>query len=343
MKKPLFWAVVAYVITIAIALGARQLPLSWPQAIPPTVQRPVDPPVAVEPGPYAIDPQGVSDYLTYPKVVELLKSWQAQAPEITEFGSYGKNQQGTDLCYLRIGTPGQKRVLITGAIHGNERLGTATVLNIMGEILKDYKHDEDVTWLVKNREIYFVPVFSPESYLRSREIEGVDPNRHWPTPAATSRGPFHLPLPHLPNASNKASPVLAIQAWFTKMNFSAVIDGHTYGRLFIYPSYARGEDLAAYQTLTSEMAKLSGYKPEVAAIQGLAIDFYYSKSAVAIVTEFGPATNEGHDFSTAAIQPEFQKTCKAVLYFIRQAPEIKLNLKQVSEVLPVASQEAIDP
>lgn len=273
----------------------------------------VDPPKIVEP--YVITDQIPDQYLTYTEVVDKLKNWHKIAPEITEFGTYGKNRQDTDLHFLRVGTVGKPKVLIHSSIHGNEKFAAACTLGIMGTLLSDYQRNEEVTWLVENRDIYFVPVFSPESYLKDRWIEGGDPNRNWERPGNSY--------------NNNASPIQAMQKWFQQMKFVAAIDGHSYGRDFFWPSLVQGEDKDKISKLAHDMANIAGYSASQVggSPSGYAIDWYYWKGAahgggVSILTEFGRGT---HNQPLSAIKPEVDKTYKAYLHFLKYAPTINLS------------------
>jgi len=316
LLKNLPYAGIAYCATLIVCIGLGGMKEN-PDPVTPYQYSP-QPPITQqsrENGPYDITSQVPSEYLSYEGVQEWMKRWHEEAPKITEFGTYGQNRQGTDLCYLRIGTPGQPRVLIHAAIHGNERLSTAAVLGIMGKMLHDYKRNDEVTWLVDNREIYFAPVFSPESYLKDRHVEGGDPNRNWAYPGS--------------RINNSSSPIQAMQAWFLKMKFCAAIDGHTWGRDFFYPSLVRGSDREKMKALATEMSDMAGYSPNPVGNRpiGYAIDWYYWKGAVSLVTEFGAG---GHDAPPSAIPVEVEKTYGAYLLFIRKAPEMELEGLQES-------------
>ena len=146
---------------------------------PPIVE--VAPPPPVEPGPYEIKSQIPKKYLSYTEVIEQMQEWHAAAPDITELGTYGKNNIGDDLTYIRVGTKGKGRLIIHSCIHGNERLACAVNMGLIGRILNDYKRNEEVTWLDQNRDIYFVPVFDPERFRNDvRFIKNADPNPNWP-------------------------------------------------------------------------------------------------------------------------------------------------------------------
>ncbi len=307
-----------------VIVFAGTLCLSHKYTKPKVVPAPPTPPVVTEPepvvyGPYDITHQVPTKYLSYQEVVERLKEWHQEAPEITEVGVSGKVQSGKDVYYLRIGTPGKPKLLIHACIHGNERLATASTLGIMGKMLHDYKRDEQVTWLVENRDIYFVPVFSPDTYLRSRYVEGDDPNRRWPYPGS--------------RADNQATPIKVMQDFFLKHKFVGAIDGHTTGRDFFWPSIARGDDADNFRRLAGEMADLANYSPSRISNSpsGYAIDWYYWKGAVSMLTEFGSGS---HDQPIRAIEPEVQRTYKAYLHFIQEAPKIKLNPPKTAVKVP---------
>jgi hypothetical protein len=260
------------------------------------------------------------DYLNYDQTVSKLKEWNKEAPELTEVGVYGKSTNGTDLHYIKISSPAsgnKKKVMITACIHGNEPLSASTVMGYIGTILDKYGDDEKITKLIDSRDIYFVPVVSPDSYPQSRYVDGVDPNRDFPTQ----------------RNSNKKSvpPVQEIRNLFVKIQPDAVISGHTWGRVYLTPygdqiRLSPNED--DYQRIIGKMTELSNYRMQRACelysrpIYGTDVDWYYRNGAFSIVMEFGthqriPTMSE--------IKFEFDKTFEAVLYFIEEAPKVEVK------------------
>jgi len=268
-------------------------------------------PIVELPKTYEIAHQAPEKYLSYDEVKNCVKDWNKTCPEITEYGVYGHNRKDDELFYLRVGTPGCKKVLIHACLHGDERLGSCALLGIMGRMLHDYGRDEDVTWLIKNREIYFVPVFSPESYLKSRHIEQGDPNRGWAYPGSKS--------------DNTSSPIEAMKKFVLEKKFDALVDCHTFGEIVYFPSILSNEDKDAMKNLTSKMGELSGYNNgPIGRTAGYAIDWYYWKTnSPAVLIEF--ADGPTHNMPIQKVAPEVEKTYKMLLYFIREAPEIKLK------------------
>lgn len=288
-------------------------------------------------------------YLDYPKVIDQLKKWSAEAPEMTEVGTYGKSTKGHDLYYIRIHnrrflqTEDHPKVLITACIHGNEPLATATTMWYIGTLLKQYNDDAKIRELLDSRDIYFVPVVSPDSYPHSRYVDGVDPNRNFP------KGPDSL--------NKSVKPVAALQDFFNTIKPNAVISGHTWGRVYLTPFGDQMDncpDHDQFKQLVGKMSELSGYRniracdmyrsngrlnnPPIrtngydmgeynvmAPIFGTEVDWYYRNNAFAIVMEFGTHQRIPSDED---IKVEFDKTYQAVLHFIQEAPLVKLKINQ---------------
>lgn len=275
----------------------------------------------------------VPAYLDYGQIVQQLNQWKQEAADLTEIGTYGKSSRGTDVYYIRVRNnlddQPKPKVLITACIHGNEPWSTGCVMAYIGTILSSYGESQEITDLVNSRDIYFVPVVSPDSYPHSRHVDGVDPNRDFPGP-------------HKPN--HRSTPaVAAIQNFFNEIKPNAVISGHTHGRIFLHPwgdntqPCPHHDDFAR---IIGEMGRLCQYRVIRACqmygrpIFGTEVDWYYrngafsnspngriKRGAFAIVMEFGthqriPTHGE--------IEEEFNRTFKAVLHFIQEAPLVEI-------------------
>jgi len=300
----------------------------WPQQPPPPDQ-PQTPNISVK----------IPPYLNYSKMVEQLKTWNKEAPDLTEVGTYGKSTKGTELYYIRItnkrNTQAKPKVLIHACIHGNEPLSTTTVMGYIGTMLGTYGTDPKVTELLDTRDIYFVPIVSPDSHPNSRHVDGVDPNRDYPT----EQNPGKKSVP----------PVQAIREFFLQHHFNAVISAHTWGRVYLIPYGDKGDkcpDWDAYQKIIGEMKQLSGYRmmrafdmyqqggginnPPIRTagmeempcpccyssvpIYGSEVDWYYRNGAFSIVMELGTHQRIPSDADT---KTEFDKTYQGILIFIR--------------------------
>lgn len=301
----------------------------------PSIQKPLPPEPPKKPNvPNISNP--IPAHLAYDAMVERIKEWNKAAPNLTEVNTYGESSRGQKLWYIRITNklslknamlvecPEQhvvkynprKVVLITASIHGNEPWSTGCIMAYIGNLLKSYGQDEAITNLIDTRDIYFVPVVSPDSYPHSRHVDGVDPNRNFPGPR---------------NNRRSVPPVRAIQDLFNKIKPSAVISGHTYGQVYLYPHGDKMQTCqndSDFKSIVGEMSRLSRYRMQRACemygrpIFGTEVDWYYRNKAFAIVMEFGTHQRPP---SLDEITSEFDRTYKAVLYFIEKAPEVTIT------------------
>lgn len=263
----------------------------------------------------------VPDFLPYDKIISQLKTWENEAPELVELGTYGKSSKGVDLYYLRLKNERNNKevpvVLITGAIHGNEPWSTTSILGYAGTLIDQYGDDDRITKIVDESDIYFIPVVSPDTFPRSRHVDGVDPNRNFPTQQDPNRV--------------SVLPIRALQEFFLKINPRAAISGHTFGRVFLHPwgdNMQQCPNHEDYQRVVGRAADLCKYDLKQACnvygrpIIGSEIDWYHRNGAFAVVVEYGthqrPPTSD-------EIKSEFNRTFQGILHFIEEAPHVSLK------------------
>lgn len=96
---------------------------------------------------------------------------------------------GAEACktlVVRIGIkkiqPTAAEVYISGALHGDERVGPLIATELAGFLCRRYKAgDEDIRRLVENRVTWITPTTNAQGYYHhGREENGVDPNRDFP-------------------------------------------------------------------------------------------------------------------------------------------------------------------
>lgn len=265
----------------------------------------------------------IDEYLfghkTHEELESILLSWESKAEDLVDVGNYGQTTSGKKHLFIKISNeykPSDKVVLITACIHGNEPWSTSTVMAYAGKLLSSYGRDEAITELVNSRTIYIVPVVSPDTYPNSRNVQGTDPNRDFPT----------LKNPD----KNSVEPVQALREFFLKIKPNSVLSGHTFGRVFLIPwgdSTVNCPDIDAYKRIASKMCELSNYKYQRACemynrpIYGTEIDWYYRNGAFAMVMEFGTHQRKPSLEDTTS---EFNKTFEAFVYFVQESP-VALN------------------
>ena len=263
------------------------------------------------------------EFLTYPQTIEQIKKWEKEAHGLVTTGTYGKSKKGTDLSYMRINNDERKVkpvILLTSCIHGNEPWAAGIMMAYVGNLLDQYGKNNEITELVDNRDIYFIPVVSPDSYPNSRIVDGVDPNRDFASP----KNPDHKSTPS----------VAALTDFYWKIRPSAVISGHTFGRLMLTPfgdSYEKSQHEKDYARIVGRMAEMSGYKRIHAAelysrpINGTEVDWFYRNGSMAVVIEFG---THQHKPRFEEILTEYKRTKDAITYFISEAPKVVITVSE---------------
>lgn len=254
-------------------------------------------------------------YKTYAELESILLDWESKAEDLVDVGNYGQAISGKKHLFIKISNeynPSNKVVLITASIHGNEPWSTSTVMAYAGKLLSSYGKDEAITELVDSRTIYIVPVVSPDTYPNKRLINGVDPNRDFPTLKSPDK--------------TSVEPVQALREFFLEIKPDSVLSGHTFGRIFLIPwgdSTNNCPDIDVYKRIASKMCDLCQYKYQNACemynrpIYGTEIDWYYRNGAFAIVMEFGTHQRKPSLEDTTS---EFNRTFEAFVYFVQESP-----------------------
>jgi predicted deacylase len=260
-------------------------------------------------------------YMPYPQLVQQISKWHQEAPYFTQVGTYGRSSNGTDLCYIRLTNLKSRSkksvVLMTGSTHGNESLSTMTMMAYIGKLLDDYGKNPKATKILDTRDIYFIPVISPDVFPHSRRANGVDPNRDYPTRRKPNKRSIAI--------------IQAVRDFTEKIQPDVAISGHTFGRVFLYPwgdSDANCPNQDDYLRILREMQDLSGYGPlKISQVYGHPIygtegDWYYRQGIFSIVAEYG---NHQRIPTLVEIEIEFRKTYEAILYFIEVGPDIQVR------------------
>lgn len=144
-------------------------------------------------------------FYTFDEIVAELDSMRIHYPNIiSEKISIGQSIEGRDLWMVKISdNPDQDeeepQVCFDALMHAREGASMATVMYFMNYLLENYGRDSVVTYLINNREMYFLPCLNPDGYEYNRQISpngggmwrknrrdngdgsyGVDLNRNFP-------------------------------------------------------------------------------------------------------------------------------------------------------------------
>ncbi len=232
--------------------------------------------------------QGASQYRKFSDVENDLKKLALKYKDIVSLETYGQSKAGRLLYSLRVSTAPEAnhpKLLITAATHGDELITTEVLFILLNELLEGAQTNSRLAKILNSRDIYFIPVVSPDSFEnRERYVGGKDPNRSFPWPQ---------------NINNRGVDVIdALINYTDKMKFNGSLDLHAYGKLVMYPwGYTKktpdAADEVVFSDLVQSMARDNQYKAgqistTIYVAQGSSADYFYWKSKTrAIAAELG--------------------------------------------------------
>ncbi|MBC8376843.1 MAG: immune inhibitor A [FCB group bacterium] len=271
-------------------------------------------------------------YLTFNEIVNSMDSLHADFPEIVSAKmSIGQSYEGRDIWAFKIsdaqGLPdGDPQVLYTSLIHAREPAAMMTLMHFAWSLAEEYNQDPTMTYLVNEREIWFVPVINPDGYVYNELTDpggggmhrknrhpgctsspGVDLNRNWgfqwgfndegssPDPCnATYRGtaPFSEPETQV------------MSTFVLGHDFKTIFNYHSYGNLLIKPfGYDESVELPSPDIdiyaqmgpdLVEENDYLYGTGTETVGytVNGDAVDYMYGELGI---INFTPEVGAGSD------------------------------------------------
>ena len=252
-------------------------------------------------------------YLTMAEMELELDSLFMQYPTlITQKVSIGNSLEGRPMWMVKISDnpnidENEPEALFTGVHHAREVITVTELIYLMQYLLENYGTNPDITYLLQNRELYFIPMVNPDGYVYNEITEplgggmwrknrrdnadttfGVDLNRNYgfewgydnmgsspvmgaPTYRGTS--PFSEPETQV------------MRSFILSRQFKTANNAHSYGNLFLYPWGYEGiscPDDALYmlraELMTQENFYVYGQSPSVLyAVNGEANDWMYGE------------------------------------------------------------------
>ena len=115
-------------------------------------------------------------FYTFSEVVAQLDTMRLLYPNlITVKDSIGASIEGRTIWAVKISdnpdvNESEPQVFYNALIHANEQQGMMTIIYFMYYLLENYGTNPEVTYLIDNRELYFVPVFNPDGYAYNEQI-----------------------------------------------------------------------------------------------------------------------------------------------------------------------------
>ncbi len=249
---------------------------------------------------------------TYSETVAAMDEIHALYPDITTARiALGTSWEGNTIWAMKISDnptleePDEPEVLFDGIHHAREVMTVEMLLSFMVHLGANYGSDPEVTYLVDNRQVWFVPIVNPDGYLyneftnpngggmwrKNRRNDlgsciGVDLNRNYPYEwvgpgsstdpcSETYRGPA-------------AASEFELQAFIAFINDHRFVTQNTYhsvAGMILFPwayTTAHTPDDAIFRSMATEMARESGYTigqpPEILyVVNGGSMDWSYGE------------------------------------------------------------------
>lgn len=238
-------------------------------------------------------------YLTYPEILDALDLMQIYYPHlISTRQRVGTDvtHQGRPLFWVRISDnptvdEAEPEVLYTALHHAREPMSVMQMIYYMWYLLEHYGKDPEVTYLVNNTELYFIPCINPDGYLYNQSIapdgggmwrknmrdndgdgvfderyDGVDLNRNysfqWGLDNKGSSGNISSQVYRGPEAFSEPE-VRAVKTFVEERNFFIALNYHSYGNYFIYPwgfTEDTNPDIHIFKNYGELMALDNGYQ-----------------------------------------------------------------------------------
>ncbi|MEM1043800.1 MAG: M14 family zinc carboxypeptidase [Bacteroidota bacterium] len=306
-------------------------------------------------------------YLTFDNVVRALDSLAARYPDIVSPKvSLGQSWEGRDVWLVEISdAPGveedEPEVLYTAVHHAREPGSMMAVLYFMVYLAEQYGTNPEVTDLVDNRRLFFVPVVNPDGYVFNETTNpegggfwrknrrdngdgsfGVDPNRNYGyqwgyddlgsspfTDSQVYRGPAAFSEPE----------VAAVRDFLEARRITAAFNYHTYSELLLYPwGYTRDEgtpDAETFAALGDTLTQANGY------LAGQVSEVLYLANGNSDGWMYGEQTTKPKTFAfTPEVGYSFWPDPADVYPLADENLEANLLLAQLAELPPSVSGEA---
>lgn len=203
---------------------------------------------------FAAEPTG-----RYKKVIDELKTLQANYPTVSEIFSIGDNDDGVNIYAMRISlTPkvmDPKKIgqLVVSTHHGDESACPPFTLALIKQLLKAYTDRQFWRSGVAEMEFTVIPVLNISGYNANQRAErGQDPNRDYPNPCLSKPG-------------GKLKSIRRLMELLSTRIYTGSVTVHGYDGSLTYPwgLYTDNDhtlDHNQYDSIFKKAASLNGYK-----------------------------------------------------------------------------------
>ncbi len=207
-------------------------------------------------------------YHTFAEVVKIMDDLHRGFPKIVSAKwSIGKSHEGRDIWVQKISDnvnidENEPEVHYDALIHAREPMSMECTLALMYWLAENYGKDDLATYLVNEREMFFIPVLNPDGYEYNRRtrpngggmwrknrrnngngVYGVDLNRNFPYKwgGSGSSGNPRSEIYRGPSPSSEPE-IKALLNYFNSRKFVIGFNSHTYSNLLLRPwAWTRGD------------------------------------------------------------------------------------------------------
>lgn len=237
---------------------------------------------------------------------------------ITQKVSIGTSIEGKPIYMVKISdnptvSENEPQVLYTALHHAREPQSMEQMIFFMFYLLENYGTDPEATYLINNREMYFIPVINPDGYEYNRITNpngggmwrknrrnnggsyGVDLNRnygphsYWNSPyGGSSTSPSSDTYRGIAEFSEPETD--AVRAFLSTKNIRNILNYHTYGNYLIYPygcfPYLTPDSLT-FMEFAGDITAFNGYSAGTALqtvgynVRGTSDDYAYDGNVAA--------------------------------------------------------------
>jgi carboxypeptidase T len=231
-------------------------------------------------------------YLKYNEMVAELDAMATQYPNLittkAPISTY-LTHENRPIYHVRISDnpntneAGEPKVLYTAIHHAREPMSLMETIFYMWYLLENYGTNDEVTYLVNNTQMYFVPCINPDGYVynettnpnggglwrknrrnNGNNVFGVDLNRNYSygwgttgTSATPSNDTYRGPAAF-------SEPETQAMRWLVQNNdFEMAFNAHTYAEEILFPIGTTTAEFAPhhnyFQDYTNHMVELNGY------------------------------------------------------------------------------------
>ncbi len=304
-------------------------------------------------------------HYTLAQITAILDSFTKDHPTIASAKvSLGKSLEGRDLWMLKISDhvnvdENEPEVYFDATHHAREPLSNGATLVFMDWLLTNYGKDPFATWLVDERELFFVPLVNPDGYEYNRQT---NPNGGgmWRKNRRNNGGSYGVDLNrnyatawNAPNGGNSTNPTsetyrgtapfsepetTVLEAFHQTRSFVQVFSTHTYTDVLLRPwgwQYGNPPNNADYvavgqQAVASNRLQHGDAATLLYIAAGTTIDHHHTvRGALSWTAELG-RSNEGGFWPSGPKIREIAERHQPMFRTIAATSGAYLNLGQVT-------------